>query len=220
MIDKSVILSDAEFLSKMESKRKREFYTITYISNFIESKGYDDLVEAIFLIPISLRKRLKVQFVGAWVDRESKKENFLKRISQSEVKETIQYIGPVYNREHIKKLLSDSDIFCLPTYYPVEAQPLCIIEAMNAGMPVITTNHASIPDYIMDGDNGFLVNKKAPGEIADAIKKLANTECWTIMALNARRSFEENFSYQKYKDKVYTLFELKHEKCAVLHSEL
>jgi glycosyltransferase involved in cell wall biosynthesis len=46
-----------------------------------------------------------------------------------------------------KNLFSEAHIFCLPTYYPYEGQPIAILEAFASGCVVITTNHSGISDF-------------------------------------------------------------------------
>ncbi len=46
-------------------------------------------------------------------------------------------------------------------------------EAMAIGLPVIATRHGGIPELVIDGENGCLVAERAPGEIADAVERLA-----------------------------------------------
>ena len=46
------------------------------------------------------------------------------------------------------RIFQESDIFALPTWYPLEGQPVAIIEAMAAGLPVLTTRHATITDIL------------------------------------------------------------------------
>jgi hypothetical protein len=41
----------------------------------------------------------------------------------------------------------------------------------------------------------FLVDKKSPQQIADCLEQLMNISLWKTMAGNARKSFEEKFSY-------------------------
>ena len=60
-----------------------------------------------------------------------------------------------------KDLYSNAHIFCLPTYYPWEGQPFCILEAYAAGCVVITTNHSGISQVFKDGINGIEVEKKS-----------------------------------------------------------
>lgn len=63
------------------------------------------------------------------------------------------------------KLLSNSNVYILPSY--VEGLPISILEAMNYGLPVISTRVGGIPEILFDNINGFLVT---PGDKL-AIKK-------------------------------------------------
>ena len=64
--------------------------------------------------------------------------------------------------------LKTADVFLLSSHY--EAQPLCVLEAMAAGLPVISTDVGGVADIVTD--NGILV---APGDaeaMANAMKTL------------------------------------------------
>jgi len=66
-----------------------------------------------------------------------------------------------------------ADIFVLPSYYRFEAQPAVVIEAMAAGLPIVATDWAGLPEMVQDGVNGFIVPIAHPEAIADRILKLA-----------------------------------------------
>ena len=57
-----------------------------------------------------------------------------------------------------------------------EAFPLVIPEGMAAGLPVIATAVGAIPDFVKDGEDGFLVAPKAPAELADRVCRLLEDE--------------------------------------------
>jgi len=57
-----------------------------------------------------------------------------------------------------------------------EAFPLVIPEAMAAGLPVIATAVGAIPDFVKDGEDGFLVVPRKPAELADGICRLLDDE--------------------------------------------
>jgi len=57
-----------------------------------------------------------------------------------------------------------------------EAFPLVIPEAMAAGLPVIATAVGAIPDFVTDGEDGFLVPPRDPAALADRISRLLEDE--------------------------------------------
>jgi glycosyltransferase involved in cell wall biosynthesis len=59
------------------------------------------------------------------------------------------------NSHILKELYWKSDIFCLPTFG--DCLPMVLSEAGAAGLPIISTNLAAIPEVVLDGENGFLV---------------------------------------------------------------
>lgn len=204
-IDAVVTFNDEEI------KRKINEYNgslhIVYISNMNPTKGYMDLAVAVKIL--AERKafiNMHVDFVGEWLSEEQLL-SFNSFITENKLDNIIKVHGKINDRVQIKAMLYQSNIFVLPTYFSQEAQPLSIIEALNAGTPVIATKHASIPEYIADGYNGFLVSKQAPEEIANAIEQLADITLWKTLAANARQSFTDQFSMEVYKQKMFNLFE-------------
>ena len=91
-------------------------------------------------------------------------------------------------------MMIEADVFILPTYYPNEAQPISIIEMLNAGTPVIATDHAAIPEYVFDDENGYLVDKQSPSQIKQALDALTDRANWQEKARSARRIYKEMFS--------------------------
>ena len=66
---------------------------------------------------------------------------------------------------------SQADVFCLPTFYETEAQPISIIEAMSFGLPIVSTSFKYIPDLV-SANSGILVPPKSSESIFDALKYL------------------------------------------------
>ena len=72
------------------------------------------------------------------------------------------------------QLISEYDALVLPTYYDTEGHPGVIIEAMHAGVPVISTQVRTFPELIAHGSNGFLVPQKDSAALAEVIHILAD----------------------------------------------
>jgi glycosyltransferase involved in cell wall biosynthesis len=151
----------------------------------INEQGHDDVVEALFLSSLfpskgvlvfieaiararELQPRLRGTIAGSWPSAEMQAgaAALVRRLSLAEV---VDFVGPVEGAEKTR-LLRQADIFCLPSFYPLEGQPLVVIEAMAAALPVVATAWRGIADTVVDGETGFLVDNPLPELVA---KKLA-----------------------------------------------
>jgi glycosyltransferase involved in cell wall biosynthesis len=74
------------------------------------------------------------------------------------------------------RLLSDYDLFALPSYYAGEGHSGAVIEAMGAGLPAVVTDHQGLTDLVEDGVNGRLVPIKSVTELAGALRLLAKDQ--------------------------------------------
>ena len=100
-----------------------------------------------------------------------------------------------------------ADIFVFPTYYPPEGHPWVVVEAMANSLPIISTNHAAIPDSVVDGENGFLVDKRATDKIAERLVQLADDSVLRErMSKRSRELYLEGFTEQKMVDQMTLVF--------------
>lgn len=181
---------EIDFIKKEKSRKIK----ILYLSNFIRSKGILDVLRAVPDV-YDYNSRIEFIFAGKWRDEVTKQEfeNFITENPDLPVK----IKGPVYDQ--IKyDLLNSSDIFVFPTYYPAEGHPWVIIEAMAAGIPIITSDQGAITESVKDGINGFIINKKNPKQIAEKIKFLIrNPRLRYKMGEKSRKLYLENFNEGK-----------------------
>lgn len=77
----------------------------------------------------------------------------------------------------------------------MEGTPVAVLEASAAGLPVISTYHAGIPDVIIDGSTGFLVQEHDVNAMADKMKIILNdfSKAQQIGS-DGKRFIKENFS--------------------------
>lgn len=78
----------------------------------------------------------------------------------------VDLLGAV-SREEVGRRLRQATLFCLPSIY--EGLPLAILEAMAAGVPVVTTAVSGHPDAIVDGESGWLVPAEDSAALASAL---------------------------------------------------
>lgn len=99
----------------------------------------------------------------------------------------------VLNPEVVIPTLSQYDALILPTFYSGEGHPGVILEAMIAGIPVITTDHRSIPELVQDNCNGMLVPPLDSKSLAEAIRSLDTNR--QLLADMAKQNWEERINY-------------------------
>lgn len=160
--DKVFLTPNSIEISQPIDTTPKEYKEIAFCGNLIPSKGLYELVEAV----ISTNAVLHVIGPGLIqvIDR-------VKQIAGEEYNKRVFLHGRLPNAEAVA-FLKSVDIVALPTYYPSEAFPISIIEAMSLSKMLISCPHAAIPDMLTDLDGNFcglLVEKKSPMAIADAI---------------------------------------------------
>ena len=191
-IDEQVRCSDARVSAKIEERSSEHSLRVLYLSNMIESKGYRDVAEAVEQFNTD-GGEATVDFVGDWPSSQAR-GRFMGQLSQYSHADAMQVHGRITDRERLRHTMLGADVFVLPTYYPNEAQPISIIEMLNAGTPVVATEHAAIPEYVFDDENGYLVDKQSPSQIKRALDALSDRSNWEEKARSARRTYREMFS--------------------------
>ena len=136
------------------------------MSNLIEEKGINILLEAV--------KKLKGKGINIQlkVDGNKIKENNLSNYFNT--LEGVDYVGVVHGKEK-QKLLLWSNVFCLPTFYKMEGQPISILEAMAMGNLILTTSHAGIIDVCKE-QNAVFCEKKNVADSAHQLELLVDDQ--------------------------------------------
>lgn len=169
--------SDFENLEIKFPKPRR----ILYLSNIMESKGIIEFLSASKKL-LELEKDICIDIAGSFVgDNLSNKKKIKSKFYeiydplQKEFPNRIKFHGSITGNNKVN-LFKSSSIFVLPTYYPTEAFPISILEAMASGNAIICTQHNYLK-YIVNKNRGFLVPIKNENEIFDKlIYLLSNLE--------------------------------------------
>jgi glycosyltransferase involved in cell wall biosynthesis len=85
----------------------------------------------------------------------------------------VKLVGPVYGRAKVD-FLRQIDVLLFPTYH-LEGLPYSILESLAAGAPVVTTKVGGIPDIVVDGVHGILIDSHEATDVAQALRTLAES---------------------------------------------
>ena len=168
-------------------------YTFLFLSNMIETKGVLDVIRACGM----LKKHgliFKCNFVGRWSTVTA--ERFNQVADQNDVSMQVEYKGPKYGNEKTEEL-KYADALVFPTYYPGETFGLVLLEAMEYGLPCISSIVGGIPTVVDNGVTGFLIEPMEVEKLADKMKWLIqNPEIGMDMGDMGHKRFEEKFTLQ------------------------
>lgn len=158
-------------------------------------KGERDLIKALAIVRERRpRLRLKVSFLGYGA------ESLQPACEKLGVADFVEHLGAVSMSERLA-FFQKADIFVLPTY--AEAMPMSVIEAMAAGLAVVTTSVGGIPELVEDGADGLLF---APGEVEDLAGKilvlLENRDLRLNLGRKARRKARAQMDFRQYAEKL------------------
>lgn len=141
-----------------------------FLSNFMPSKGADTLIRAANLLPEELKKKFTLTLIGSPNDQAHYSE--IKELVANSKFGNIKLLDAKYGAEKYE-YLCNSDIFVLPTKN--DCYPLSILEAMSAGLAVISTNEGAIADIVEHGVTGELLENCTPESLAEVMRRFIET---------------------------------------------
>lgn len=156
---------------KEEKRKTNELLHFLFLSNLLKSKGVFVLLDACKML-----KDKGYRFVCNFVGGETTEINaaiFQLEVEKRQLNDSVCYLGKRYGYEK-ERVLSGTDIFIFPTFYQNECFPLVLLEAMQRGLPCISTDEGGIPDIIEDGMTGYIVKKKDAKALAEKMELLMN----------------------------------------------
>ncbi|HEY2603725.1 MAG TPA: glycosyltransferase family 4 protein [Thermoleophilaceae bacterium] len=160
---------------------KADAVTIGSLGRLTTQKGYDLLVRALPELPGA-----RALLVGDGPER-----NALEALARDlGVAERLQITGWV---DDARRYLGGFDVFALPSRW--EGMPLGILEAMHAGLPVVSTAVGSVAEAIADGQTGYVVPPDDVAKLAERLSALvADAELRRSMGESAKRVAGERFT--------------------------
>lgn len=192
-----------------------ETFNLIYLSYMIESKGYNDVLQAVKLLKYTYGINVKCVFAGAFKasvddtlfkDAIEAKKAFESYISENNLEENILYYEGLMGAKKAEAFIK-SHVFLLPSFFKFEGQPVSVLEAMAYGSVPIVTKYRMIPEMVTE-ETGVFVNAKAPDEIAQAVKALIeNPAQYAKLSQGSVDRYQKYFTLNGYCDNLMKLVE-------------
>jgi glycosyltransferase involved in cell wall biosynthesis len=149
-------------------------------------KGIEELIEAVDRLPSDIAFR----FVGDGDYRETVEQRLATEIETGRVEVTgwVDHNKIPGHLNEIKLLVLASE--------PTEGLPTAIQEALACGTPVYATPVSGVPSVVSEGETGFLMTDRSPGQIAERIVSILDREDLPEISSTCRTFAINNYSFE------------------------
>lgn len=171
------------------------------VSKLILRKGLGVVVRA---LPRITGRHPDCRYVVAGEGPE--REALLAIAEATGVSERLRLMGRV-SEELKQRLFAASDVYVMPSYPgedgEVEGFGIAFLEANLHGLPAVGTTCGGIPEAVVDGETGILVEPRRPDQVAEAVCRLLDDRDLRQKMANAgRERIEERFTWRVVSQKI------------------
>lgn len=171
---------------------EKDDFVIGYVGRIAREKDLPTLFKAYKNLETNNKKLL---IVGGGINKIKKK-------ALKELKENVFFIG---NKIDVIPYLNAMDLFIMPSL--TETTCLAVLEAMSCGIPVISTKVGSIPEYIIDKENGMLFPKGNSTILKLKIQQLMKNDIKrSDIGKSGRKTIETKFNFEISAKKIKKIF--------------
>ena len=167
---RTTTISAADIAARVQTCQSAAIRLLT-VSRIDPRKGLRTLPEMVRTL-VDRGLDVTLDIVGPVVGSpgEQEREAILADTRRLDVPGRVRCLGPLA-LDALLPAYREYDVFVLPTL-PGEGIPRVLLEAMAAGVPIVTTRVAGIPSLITHEGNGLLVEAGPSGATADAVERL------------------------------------------------
>ena len=176
-----------------------EMVQCVHVGRLVEKKSPIDLVDSFKNALTKLDKRLDLHLKIA--GDGPLREPLERRIQSLKIEDKVSVLGAVPHAR-ISELLEEANIYTQHCKTAADGDQeglgVSFIEASATGLPIVATRHNGLPDVILDGKTGILVEEGDSKAMGNAIASLAERpDGWVRMGKAGRQHIEETFDLHK-----------------------
>jgi glycosyltransferase involved in cell wall biosynthesis len=159
---------------------------LLFVGRLTAAKGLPILLES-----VSQVVGATLDIAGDGPDRKELEE----RAATLKISERVNFLG-YQSQQQVGELLKRADVFVMASF--AEGLPVVLMEAMAAGVPVVATHIAGVPELVRDGYNGLLVSPGDVGAATTAIRRLLeDADIRNRFAVAGRETVERDFDIRE-----------------------
>lgn len=190
------VIDTDEIYTKLSQDSNSYDYDLIYVGRLTYQKNPQRLLRLCARLKES-KPDLKVAIVGT-----GELEEELKALSQElNLEDTVHFLG--FQPNPIK-MVAGSKAMILTSRW--EGTPMCALEAMALGTPVVSTPSDGMKDLLTDGVSGYLTESDEQMAI-DLLKIFTQPEHRKLLAENARKKFDSLNDGEAYKRAIWTAYQ-------------
>ena len=176
---------------------------VLFVGRLSAPKGITDLFDC---VPEVLARHPEARFLLAGVAENDAREPELRAdVLRRGIAERVSFLGSLEGAD-LARAYTSSAVFVSPSW--TEAFPLVIPEAMAAGLPLVVTAVGAIPDFVKNGEDGFLIPPHDPAALADRIVRLLSDETLRArISARVRARAESEFAIEVGAERVRAVIE-------------
>lgn len=190
--------------SNPAGKTPSEPVKIISVGRAVAKKGYDDLLNALAMLPDDLNWRFIHIGGGTLLD------TLKQQAEKLGIADKIEWRGAL-PQEQVLAAYRDSDMFVLASKIVADGDrdglPNVLMEAQSQGLCCLATDISGIPELITNNENGLLVRPEDPQGLAQALQRLISDDQLRLQLGQAgKKHLRENFDVEIGIDQLVDLF--------------
>ena len=192
-----------KFAAKARVGASSRLPLVLMVANMAAHKGHATALRAAATLK---RRGVTAELWFAGVERGGGGEYTLRlqrMVQELSLVEQVKFLG---QRNDIPDLLRAADFFVLPS--TAEGLPMSILEAQASGVPVFAAPTAGVPELLVNGKTGYLIDSEdADGYAGRIYELLRNPNLYMKVAEQAHAAIVKDYSWRRYVERISDVYQ-------------
>lgn len=190
------VYNGIKLIGEPQKERSNLNFDFVVVASFTEAKNHGLLLNAVNILKTRY-SNLKIACVGDGPTLKYCQEY----VVDNQMSNNIIFLGKLNN---VYPILNSAKCFLLTSKR--EGNPISILEALDAGLPIVAPRIGGIPDIVKDNVNGFLFETNNVDSMIVCLEKMLNDNMIVKKIGIINKEHSKNFSIEKCSRKYYNLF--------------